>query len=40
MFFGSVGLSVCLSVYGHYSRSYEWIGMAFYGVILGSTMKN
>ena len=26
-----VSLSVCLSVCGHYSKSYEWIGMKFYG---------
>ena len=32
---------VCLSVCGqHYSKSYERIGMKFYGGILGSTMKN
>ena len=38
--FGSVGLSVCLFVRGqHYSKSYERIGMKFYGGILGSTMK-
>ena len=36
--FGSVGLSV--SVCGqHYSKSYERIGMKFYGGVLGSTMK-
>ena len=35
--FGSVGLSVCLSVCGqHYSKAYEWIGVKFYGGILGS----
>ena len=29
--YGSVGLSVCLSVCGqHYSQSYEWIEMKFY----------
>ena len=40
-YFGSVGLSVCLSVCGqHYSTSYERIGMKFYGGVLGSTMKN
>ena len=39
--FGSVGLFVCLSVCGqHYSKSYERIGMKFYGGVLGSTMKN
>ena len=39
--FGSVGLSVCLFVCGqHYSKSYEWIGMKFYGGVLGSMMKN
>ena len=37
----SVGLFVCLSVCGqHYSKSYERIGMKFYGGVLGSTMKN
>ena len=31
----------CLSVFGqHYSKSYERIGMKFYGGVLGSTMKN
>ena len=31
---------VCLSVCGqHYSNSNEWIGMKFYGGVLGSTMK-
>ena len=36
-----VCLFVCLSVCGqHYSKSYEWIGMKFYGWVLGSTMKN
>ena len=35
--FGSVGLSVCGQ---HYSKSYKWIGMKFYGVILGSIIKN
>ena len=36
-----VCLSVCLSVCGqHYSKSYERIGMKFYGWVLGSTMKN
>ena len=44
--FGSVGLSVCLVVCllsacgQHYSKSYELIGMKFYGGVLGSTMKN
>ena len=34
-------LFVCLSVCGqHYSKSYEWIGMKFYGGVLSSTMKN
>ena len=32
---------VCLSVCEqHYSKSYERIGMEFYGGVLGSTMKN
>ena len=35
--FGSVGLFVCGQ---HYSNSYEWIGMKFYGEVLGSTVKN
>ena len=36
-----VCLFVCLSVCGqHYSKSYERIGMKFYGGVLGSTMKN
>ena len=36
-----VCLSVCLSVCGqHYSKSYERIGMTFYGGVLGSKMKN
>ena len=38
--FGSVGLFICLSVCGHYSKSYERIGMKFYGGVLGSTMKS
>ena len=43
--FGSVGLSVCLSVClfvyeQHYSKSYERIGMKFYGRVLSSTSKN
>ena len=37
----SVCLSVCLFVCGqHYSKSYERIGMKFYGRILSSTRKN
>ena len=36
--FGSVGLSVCLFVCEqHYSKSYERIGMKFYGRVLSST---
>ena len=36
--FGSVG---CLFICGqHSSKSYERIGMKFYGGVLGSTMKN
>ena len=36
-----VCLFVCLFVCGlHYSKSYERIGMKFYGGVLGSTMKN
>ena len=32
---------VCLFVCGqYYSKCYEWIGMKFYGGVLGSTMKN
>ena len=32
---------VCLFVCGQlYSKSYEWIGMKFYGGVLCSTMKN
>ena len=39
--FGSVGLSVCLFVCEqHYSKSYERIGMKFYGRVLSSTSKN
>ena len=39
--FGTVGVSVCLSVCGqHYSKSYKGIGMKFDGGALGSTMKN
>ena len=43
--FGSVGLSVCLFVClfvceQHYSKSYERIGMKFYGRVLSSTRKN
>ena len=37
----SVCQSVCLFVCGqHYSKSYEWIGMKFYGRVLSSTRKN
>ena len=36
-----VCLSVCLFVCGqHYSKSYELIGMKFYGRVLSSTSKN
>ena len=36
-----VCLSVCLFVCGqHNSKSYERIGMKFYGGVWGSTMKN
>ena len=35
--FGSIGLSVCEQ---HYSKSYERIGMKFYGRVLSSTSKN
>ena len=36
-----VSLSVCLCVCGqHYSKSYERIGMKFYGRVLSSTSKN
>ena len=36
-----VSLSVCFFVYGqHYSKSYERIGMKFYGRVLSSTRKN
>ena len=36
-----VSLSVCLFVCGqHYSKSYERIGMKFYGLVLSSTRKN
>ena len=39
--FGSVGLSVCLFVCEQdYSKSYERIGMKFYGRVLSSTSKN
>ena len=39
--FGNVGLSVCLYVsVQHYSTSYEWIAMKFYGRVLGGTIKN
>ena len=38
---GSIGLSVCLSFCGqHYSKSYERIGMKFYGGVMGRTMEN
>ena len=38
--FASIGLSVCLSVCEqHYSKSYDQIGVKFYGGVLGSTMK-
>ena len=37
----SVCLFVCLFVCGqHYSKSYERIGMKFYGRVLSSTRKN
>ena len=37
----SVCLFVCLFVCGqHYSKSYERIGMKFYGRVLSSTSKN
>ena len=37
----SVCLSVCLFVCGqHYSKSYERIGMKFYGGVLGSTIND
>ena len=35
-----VCLSVCLSVDNITQKSYERIGMKFYGGVLGSTMKN
>ena len=36
-----VCLFVCLFVCGqHYTKSYDRIGMKFYGGVLGSTMKN
>ena len=39
--FGRVGLSIYLSVCGqHYSKSYERIGMKYYGGALGSTITN
>ena len=39
--FGSVGLSVCLSVCGqHYSQSYKRIAMKLYGGVSGSTIMN
>ena len=31
---------VCLFVCGHYSKSYEQIGMKFYGGVLGRTIRN
>ena len=37
---GSIGLSVCLSVDNITQKIYEWIGMKFYGRVLGSTMEN
>ena len=37
----SVYLSVCLFVCGqYYSQGYKWIGLKFYGGVLGSTIKN
>ena len=40
MFLVALELSVCLSVcVQHYSKSYERIGLKFYGGVLGSTMK-
>ena len=39
--FGSISLSICLFVCGqHYSKSYEWIGVKFYGEVLDSTMMH
>ena len=39
--FGSISLSVCLFVCGqHYSKSYERIGMKFYGGVLSSARKD
>ena len=43
--FGTISLSVCLFIClfvcgQHYSNSYDWIGMKFYGGVLGGTMKN
>ena len=40
--FGSVGLSVCFFVclWTTLLKSYQQIGMKFYGRVLGSTMKN
>ena len=35
-----VYLSVCLSVVNITQKSYEWIGVKFYGGVLGSTIKN
>ena len=38
--FGSVALSVCLSVCGQrYSKSYEWVGMKFYGKWSGGLVE-
>ena len=38
--FGSVGLSVCLFVCGHCSKTYEWIWMKFYvGVWFGGDLS-
>ena len=42
----SLALSECMSHLGlntnrqHYSKSYDRIGIKFYGGVLGSTMKN
>ena len=39
--FGSVGLSVCLSVSEqHYSKTYEWIEITFYGEVSAGSRKN
>ena len=37
--FVSIGLSVYLFLCEHYSKSYEWIGMKFYGKDLWDTIK-